>query len=121
MGIVASPFSTSPELVPTPPPAPTPPPCDPKLPNTTAPTGFQQAEDQGWWMNFTRASLGGSGTVEECSQKCLTFGAQCVGFHVWKPCAVGDCYVYLDDVTGFQAHSGSYAYMRALGPSALLV
>lgn len=88
-------------------------PCDPSNPDIEAPAGFVAMFEQGWWSDFTQASLGGHGTVAGCAAQCHELGRVCAGFHVWKPCAVGDCYLYLHGIGGFASHTGAYAYRRS--------
>jgi len=132
--VAASPFSTTPEPalpmpspvppapLPTPPtplpkpvpipPAPAPQPCDPTAPDVSVPPGFKAMPHQGWWVNHTLASHGGDGTVQECAAFCKDYGSECIGFHVWKPCFLGDCYIYLTGLNSFSSHAGAYAYTR---------
>merc|ERR1712151_1179949 len=112
LGLAPAPMP-APTPAPTPAPMPTPPPCDPKSPDVSAPLGFEAMDEQGWWANYTRAWLGGSGTVKECAALCEAYGAQCSGFHVWKPCAIGDCYVFLGGLESFSVHEGAFAFKRS--------
>jgi len=88
-------------------------PCDAASPDTRAPKGFQAMSQQGWWANLTRAASGHSGTVAQCAALCEQHGDVCAGFHVWKPCNVGDCYVFLNGLADFVPHDGAFAYRRS--------
>jgi len=97
----------------TPPPQPPSPPPPPPAPCvTTAPKGYVEQAQQGWWSNYTKVSVGGHGTVPQCAAACSAYGSKCSGFHVWEPCAVGDCYVFLGGLSGFAQHPDAYAYRR---------
>lgn len=87
-------------------------PCDPDAPNTTAPLGFELMPEQGWWANYTRVSRDSNGSVAQCAAACEEHGMECAGFHVWKPCVIGDCYVFLGGLESFSAHDGAFAYRR---------
>eukprot|EP01079_Euglenida_sp_SAG-EU17-18_P007384 gene7384-1319_t len=109
-GVPSGICSLDPPPNPTPPPSPSPPipvPC-----NVSAPALYIAQPAQGWWENFTRVSEGGSGTVAECAAKCNTHGPDCLGFHVWQPCVVGDCYLFSGSLHGFEPHPGAYAFRR---------
>jgi hypothetical protein len=97
-----------------PPPMPTPHPSPGPGCNLTAPAGFHAQQQQGWWKNFSTASMGGAKTVADCAAACDKAGPACLAFHSWEPCTRGDCYLYFGRLDSFAAHSGSYAYQRLL-------
>ena len=94
-------------------PAPAPPKCE-----TSAPPGYKEVGQHGWWSNLTRVTTDKVGTVTECARECDARGKTCAGFTVWQPCSPGDCYVYTEGLNHFEVHPGSFAYTRVEGTRA---
>ena len=99
-------------LTPPPPPAPGPqPPAPPPGPcNTTAPNGYVEMPQHGWW-DLDKATRHSKVDIAACATMCNAERG-CSGFHVWEPCGASDCYIFTGALSGFEQHPNAYAYKK---------